>query len=226
MRILNIKYSLLIALTLLIIGCSKEDPNSPPTKVSLVFPTSDLLCTNSTINFDWTEATDPEENAISYNLIIATDRALTNVVETASTTSTSKAVSLEKQTAYYWKVESIDIDNNQGTSSDVYAFYTSGDAVTNYAPFTAELISPTNNGNVSSGTLDLVWKGSDPDTSDALTFEVFFGENTNLQSIANSLSIETQSVSVESGKTYSWKVNTTDENGATSIGQTWTFTAN
>jgi hypothetical protein len=217
----------LVFLCVLNIQCSKDEKNKAPIAVNLIYPTQNLLCTDNTINFNWSKATDPENDALEYNLIIATDRSMTNVIENITITNLQTTVSLEKQTAYYWKVNALDINNKQGTSSEIFAFFTKGEGVLNYAPFSAELVSPENNSNQSASTsISLVWDAADINTTDILTYELYFGENSTLTLIDDSLSDKSRIVSVESGKSYSWKVNVKDQNGAKSIGQIWSFTVN
>jgi hypothetical protein len=88
-------------------------------------------------------------------------------------------------------------------------------------------VSPENNSNQSASTsISLVWDAADINTTDILTYELYFGENSTLTLIDDSLSDKSRIVSVESGKSYSWKVNVKDQNGAKSIGQIWSFTVN
>lgn len=217
----------IVSFCLLNIKCAKDEVNKVPTAVSLIYPTENLLCIDNTINFNWSEAIDPEGDDLEYNLIIATDRAMTNIVQNTTITSLESLVSLEKLTAYYWRVDAIDVDNDQGTSSEIYAFYTKGDAVLNYAPFSPELVSPENDSQQSATTsISLNWNAADANISDTLTYELYFGEDATLTLIDDSLSDKSHTVSVESGKSYSWKVNVKDQNGAKSIGQTWSFTVN
>lgn len=211
---------------LLNIKCSSTPENQAPSAVNLQFPTQDLLCIDNTIDFNWSDTTDPESDPVSYNLIIASDRALTNVVENRTVSTSQLSITLEKETAYYWKVDALDTNNNLATSSSVYAFYTKGEGTVNYAPFTSELLTPTNNGQVSAGSLNLTWNASDTNTTDTLTYEVFFGENSTLTMVAGDVTAKTYAVTVETGKTYSWKINVADQHGAKSIGEVWTFTVN
>ncbi|WP_299666281.1 hypothetical protein [uncultured Polaribacter sp.] len=217
----------LFSFCFLSLQCSKEDPvNQPPTAVQLLFPSENLLCIDTTITFDWSDATDPENDDLEYTIIIAKDRQLTDIVENRTVTKSQLSIILEKSMAYYWKVNALDVNNNQGVASSIFAFYTKGDAITNYAPFMATIISPENTTSVSAGNLDLIWKGEDVNASDTLTYELYFGENTTLNLVDDALSVETYTVAVASGKTYSWKVNVIDDAGAKSIGQTFSFTVN
>lgn len=219
--------TVIIAFFLLHTQCAKDPKNEVPTAVGLIYPTNNLLCVDNAITFNWSKATDPENDELAYNLLIATDRTMTNIVENTTIAGLQSTISLDKETAYYWRVDALDVNNNQGTSSEVYAFYTKGDGVVNYAPFTSEIVSPMHNSEQSATTsIELVWDAADPNTTDTLTYELFFGENTSLTLFSDALSTTSQTVTVQSGKTYSWKVNVKDQNGAKSIGQTWSFTVN
>ena len=208
------------------IQCSKDPKNRAPSAVNLIYPSQNLLCIENTITFNWSEAIDPENDALEYNIIIATDRAMTNIIENETTTSSELTFILEKQTAYYWKVDALDVKNNQGTESEIFAFYTKGEGVLNYAPFASELVSPENNGQVNATSVSLTWEAADADTDDILSYELYFGENSDLNLMDDTLTEKSYTVSVESGKTYSWKVNVKDQYEAKSIGQTWIYTVN
>ena len=206
--------------------CSKKRANLAPSVVELVFPSENLLCIDNMIDFNWSDAVDPDNDDIEYNLIIAKDRALTDVVENRTLSESQIAITLEKETAYYWKVYALDVNNNLGSSSSIYAFFTKGDGAQNYAPFTSQLLTPNNNTQVAVGSLNLTWDAADANSSDTLTYEVFFGENSTPSLVDDSVTAKSYTVTTEAGKTYFWKVNVKDQNNAKSIGQIWTFTAN
>ena len=218
--------TVLVFFSFLNMQCSKKDKNQAPSAVNLIYPAQNLLCIDNTIIFEWSDATDPENDVLEYNIIIAKDRDMTNVIENKMTTSTQLTVTLEKKTAYYWKVDALDIDNNQGTESEIFAFYTKGEGDLNYAPFTSELVSPENNSQVNATSVSLTWEAADTNAGDTLTYEIYFGENSSLTLIDDTLTVKSQLVSIESGKSYSWKVNVKDQDGAKSIGQIWSFTVN
>jgi len=216
----------LFLFSLLALQCSKKDANQAPSTVTLIFPSENLLCIDNTVDFNWSDAIDPEANEIEYKITVATDRGLTNIVESRTVTSSQITFNLEKATAYYWQVDALDIDNNLGSSSETYAFYTQGTVIENYAPFSPKVISPENNAVVNAGTVFLRWIAEDINTTDILTYELYFGENDNLVLLENDLDPQNYEVTVEAGKTYSWQVNVKDQNGAKSIGQVWTFSVN
>lgn len=211
----------------LMISCSKDEPvNQPPSVVQLMFPTQDLLCISNTVPFNWSDAIDAENDVFEYNLIVAKDRQLTDVVENRTVSASQITLTLEKSMAYYWQVNAVDIENIQESNSEVFAFYTTGEGEENYTPFMADLKSPENNTSVNSGNIDLVWEGADANAGDTLTYELYFGENTALNLMDDSLSASDYTVTVVSGKTYSWKVNVKDDSGSKAIGQTFSFRVN
>lgn len=223
MKQLNI--TLLICFVLIGIQCSKKS-NKAPSEVTLIFPTENLLCINNTIDFDWSDAIDPENDDIEYIFTLGTDISLNTVLERRTLTESKLTLTLDKATAYYWKIEALDINNNQGTSSETFAFITQGEVIENYVPFAATVLSPENETMINEGTIFLSWNAEDINNNDILTYELYFGEGSTPTLISNNLSSKNYEVTIESGKTYSWKVNVKDQNGAKSIGQVWTFSVN
>ena len=215
----------LVCFCLLILNCNKKT-NKGPSELNLIFPSENLLCTSSTITFDWSDATDAENDEIEYAITIAKDRALNDIVENRTLKESEITLTLENATPYYWKVEALDINNNIGTSSKVFAFYTQGQSIENYAPFAAELIAPENNENLDQETVFLSWNAEDINTADTLTYELYLGENDNLVLIENNLTAKNFEINVSQRKTYSWRINVKDQNGGKSIGEIWTFTIN
>ncbi|WP_420552060.1 hypothetical protein [Tenacibaculum aiptasiae] len=208
-------------------GGGGEVVNDAPSKVDLVFPTENLLCIDNTITFDWSDATDPNSDAITYKVEISKNRDMTNIVKTQTASTSEVSITLDKGVAFYWRVTATDSKGKSGEVSSVFAFYTKGTGVVNVAPFTAELTSPAMDSSVSGTTVSLKWKGADSNTGDTLKYDVYFGEDADPQTKDGSLlTTNTHDVTVVSGKTYYWKVNTIDDAGAKSIGQIWSFKVN
>lgn len=200
--------------------------NLAPSKVDLIYPSENLLCIDNLIAFNWSEAVDPENDVIKYKITIAKDRSLTDTVEDRVVSGTTINITLENALAYYWRIIPEDNKDNIGEPSSVFAFYTEGTGISNYAPFSAELINPEIDSSVAAGTISLNWKGADTNTDDVLSYELFFGETIDPPLVSSDLTSETSDIAVESGKTYYWKVNTLDNFGAKTIGQVWNFSVN
>ena len=166
-----------MAIGLLFFSCSGGDDDSTPANTApsiptLVTPTNNKLCIDNTITFQWNAATDAEKNLITYQLQVAKDQQFSQIVKTVESATTSEIITLDKATAYYWRVKATD---NLGLSSEfstVYNFYTSGDAVVNYLPFAPELVRPAFNAALSTTTATLEWKATDVDTADKLVYDV------------------------------------------------------
>lgn len=230
------KQIFIIVMSLLMVSCgggSDDGPgevtppsNSKPSSVNLVYPSENLLCIDNTIAFNWTQATDPDNDVVRYKITVSNSRNLTNPIEDRTISGTLINIILEKDAAYYWRIIAVDSEGNEADPSPTYAFYTSGEGVSNYAPFTAELVAPIENSNVGAGTVNLTWRGADTNQDDVLTYELFFGESSDPALFSSGLSQESTEVTVEIGKQYYWKVNTLDDSGAKSIGQVWSFNVN
>ena len=216
------KYLTLIAFSFLFLQCSeKTGIFFPETNLELVYPSDGLICINNEIDFNWTDKVSTQGTSKEYTIIIARDNQLQDVVSSTTLTETNFSLTLDKLETYYWSVK-----NNKGEETPVFSFYTQGVAVTNYAPFRADLKSPENNATVNEGDLDLIWEASDANASDTLSYEVFFGENASLNLIESGFLEKQHTVNVLSGKTYSWRVDVIDNFGAKSIGEVFTFTVN
>ncbi|MEH6681694.1 MAG: hypothetical protein V7724_14185 [Sediminicola sp.] len=65
---------------------------------------------------------------------------------------------------------------DETTESEIWKFYNAGEGTVNYAPFPADLLSPTNNEAVSvgPGSVLLHWEVSDID-GDIVSYQVFLG---------------------------------------------------
>ena len=201
-------------------------PNTAPTAVSnLVYPSSDLLCIDSNITFEWAAATDVDNDVLEYTIRIATDRAQTNIVAQQTTSSTSITIALSAGTAYYWNVMASDGEDN-AAASPTLAFYTEGSGVSNYAPFTATLNAPVFEAFINAGTTTLDWTGSDVDVTDTLTYDLYFGTSVNPAINQLDIAVSTFDVTTVAGTTYYWRVDTKDNNGVKSIGQEWSFSTN
>ena len=204
-----------------------EPTNSAPTRVSqLIYPSSDLLCIDNNITFEWSASTDADGDPITYVVVVATDRDLTNIVEQRTVSTTSVTISLDEGVAYYWSVTARDNQGEEADPSVTFAFYTAGTGVSNHAPFTAALDAPQNGGTVSPGTVNLSWTGGDADAGDTLTFDVYFGETEDPAVLQSGISEDNVDVSATAGTTYYWRIDTTDDSGIKTIGQVWTFEVN
>jgi hypothetical protein len=225
-------------------GGSDTPPlNIIPTTPILLEPTNNLLCIDNLVQFKWSESTDSDGDNITYLIQISKDNTFTQIVNTFSKVSTTVSVSLEKGTSYYWRVKSTD-NKDESNYSSIFNFYTEGEGITNYIPFSPELVSPELNSVVQQSTTILKWKSSDVDTEDTLTFDIYFGmiesnikdekqENlldsstyTITQDGTDSTIYSLSEISISSSSDFYWKVIVNDGNGGQTKGQVWNFKTN
>ncbi|MDP6922530.1 MAG: hypothetical protein QGH06_06125 [Lutibacter sp.] len=196
--------------------------NEAPSTPELVGPANNELCIDSAVTFSWNASADPEGDAITYQLEIAQDNQFASIDHTLYVSGTSKAVSLERGVAYYWRVKATDINNAASAYSATYQFYTEGAGSQNHIPFVPTLVSPGLNAIVQEASTTLTWTASDVD-NDPLTFDVYFGTTNPPDQVATDQTELSYDVSLEASSTYYWKVVVKDDKGGEAIGQVWGF---
>lgn len=217
----------------LLFSCGGGDDGPPPNQApgligTVQFPTANLLCIDNNITFDWNDATDAEDgNNVRYRITIARDRDLTDIVENRTVSTSQVTILLDRGTAFYWNVVTIDSEGLESQPSPTLAFFTMGIGETNSVPFTAELVAPADDADVPLGTVTLSWIGGDANPNDTLMYDVFFGTNPNPPLISENITDETIDIMAsDATTTYYWRINTTDGSGSRSIGRVWQFTTN
>lgn len=206
---------------------STAPENQVPSIPSLVYPTDNLLCIDNVLAFQWDASTDDNEDwyVISYEIQVATDNQFSQIVYSNTITTTMEEITLEKGLAYYWRVKAIDAKNLESEYSSTFHFYTEGEGEINHIPFSPELVSPKLGDVVQTATANLQWEANDVDTTDTLTYDVFYG--TDKDNLSNKSSNQTatnlETSVLESSTTYYWKVVVKDGNGGETFGQVWQF---
>lgn len=230
------KYIALLIIGVVLWSCGGDgggdDPTPPPAENEApstpvqVYPANNDLCINNSVEFKWNAATDPDNNTpLKYQLQVATNTQFTSpIVNDSNITGTSKVVTIEKGTLFYWRVKAIDSKGLSGDYSGNNQFYTEGEGVINYLPFPPTLVAPALNATVQTSTTTLEWTASDVDSGDTLTYDVYFGEdNPPTAKVATEQAQTTYNATLSSSKTYYWKVVVKDGNGGQAIGQVWNF---
>ena len=214
-------------------SCAQDPIPLEPGVASLLSPANNETCldgtslndTQSNVSFSGSAASD----VISYEVVIS--NLLTQSSQTYTTPSNQTTIALTKAEPYSWIVKSIGEEGSTPSESEQWKFYLAGDAITNYAPFPSELISPRSGANITPEINNLVilnWNGSDVD-ADLESFEVYLDQNdgttlnTTLDYQAQDTSIE---VEVQNNTAYYWKIIAIDANGNQSSSGVYTFRTN
>jgi hypothetical protein len=112
--------------------------------------------------------------------------------------------------------------------SDTWKFYNAGEAVTSYAPFPADMVTPKMAQRITpvAGKISLDWTGSDVD-SDIANYDIYLGTTATPTLLkANQVDSALPDVTVTAGTTYYWKVITRDSKGNTSDSGVFIFYTN
>lgn len=205
-----------------------ETSNTAPSVPTLTAPTNNKLCIDNVVSFEWNASTDAENNPIIYQIQIATDNQFTQIVKTAEGSSIGQTTTLNKGTAYYWRVKATDSKNSSSNYSSTYSFYTEAEAVANHLPFLPQLVQPETNSFINTTTAILKWTASDVDTNDILVFDVYFGTtNPPTAKVGSNLaSTSLNTNTLQPATNYYWKVVVKDNKGGETTGQVWNFKTN
>ena len=199
--------------------------NTAPTVPTLTAPANNSLCTDNVLNFQWNASTDSQGDAITYQIEVSKNTQFSPLAHNLTSTTTSKSITLEKGIAYYWRVKATDNKNLASNYSATFNLYTEGVGVTNHLPFSPVLVSPALNSVQTGTTVNLQWTASDVDTSDALTYDVYFGTaSTPTVIVSANQSANSSSRTVTASTKYYWKVVVKGNKGGQRVGQVWSFT--
>ncbi len=211
---------------LLIFSCGGEDggggdppPPQPPGSVTLTSPANGKVCetgtstsdTKSNVDFTWQASS----NTSTYDLQI-TNLNTSSVINKNGLTTISATVELDKGQPYIWKVISKNTTTTQTGTSTSWKFYLAGSGIKNYAPFPADLKSPSSGSTVSrssDGKVTFTWEGSDPDQGDELKYTLYVDKTDGKQSPSSDLtniSAKTADVALDADTLYYWRVKTSD----------------
>ncbi len=199
--------------------------NTTPTVPTLSAPTNNSLCIDNVVNFQWNASTDGEGGVITYQIEVSKNTQFSPLAHNVTSTTASKSITLEKGIAYYWRVKATDDKSAASNYSTTFNFYTEGVGITNHLPFSPVLVSPALNSVQTAATVNLQWTASDVDTSDTLTYDVYFGNaNPPTAIVSENQSELILSRTVSASTTYYWKVVVKDGKGGQTVGQVWSFT--
>ena len=224
-------FTFLILISLIVISCGGKDdggggdvdppdPINSPTSTTLVSPANNTECLDGeNVEFRWNSSQYTDTYTINVKNL------LTQSVISQSTTSTTITIQLERGQPYSWYIVSSSNSSSDTAESEKWKFYLKGDQTSNYAPFPADLIKPTAEATAAPGSIEFEWSGSDVDTGDTLTYDLYLSTSnpptTRIQSNITSTKV-TQNIS-DLG-VYYWKIITKDNSGSNSDSGVSTFT--
>ena len=219
----KIKYIFLVFISLIMISCGGKDdsgggdvdppdPVNPPTVSSLISPANNTECLDGeNVEFRWNSSQYTDTYTINVKNL------LTQSVISQNTTSTNITIQLEKGQPYSWYIVSSSNSTSDTSESEKWKFYLKGEQTSNYAPFPADLIKPKAEETLSPGSIVFEWSGSDVDTGDTLTYDLYLGAtNPPTTKIQSNISSTQVTQSITDVGIYYWKVVTKDNSGSNS----------
>ena len=219
----KIKYIFLVFISLIMISCGGKDdsgggdvdppdPVNPPTVSSLISPANNTECLDGeNVEFRWNSSQYTDTYTINVKNL------LTQSVISQNTTSTNITIQLEKGQPYSWYIVSSSNSTSDTAESEKWKFYLKGEQTSNYAPFPADLIKPKAEETLSPGSIVFEWSGSDVDTGDTLTYDLYLGAtNPPTTKIQSNISSNQVTQSITDVGIYYWKVITKDNSGSNS----------
>jgi hypothetical protein len=216
---------LIISAVLILMGCGGKSNNPTPTPVvppaptqtTLSAPAQNEVCTTGTIisptqssiSFSWSASA----NTDSYDLTLK--NLLTSITTTQNTTANQLTLTLLRNTPYSWYIVSKSSATSATAQSDTWKFYNSGPGIVTYAPFPADITSPTFGQAVATtGTVNLAWVGSVVAPDVIANYDVYFGTTSTPAITASAITNSfLNNVTVAANTTYYWHVVTRDVNG-------------
>jgi len=233
------KELLIVSVILILTGCGGKKnnpvptppPDINPTQATLSAPAQNSVCTSGTIlsatqssiAFSWNAST----NTNSYNLVV--ENLLTSDSTVQNTTQTQLTITLLRNTPYSWYIVSKSSKTSATAQSATWKFYNSGPGVVTYAPFPADITSPTFGQIVTptAGTVDLTWVGSVVAPDVIANYDVYFGTTSTPAILASAITNNfLNNVTVAANTTYYWHVVTRDVSGNTSDSGLYQFSVN
>ena len=123
----NTNFLLTIAISLMIFGCESDNDNAvnqPPNSFSLLTINNEANDINLTPTLTWDAATDPENDPVTYDLILDNNENPNTIIATNLDETEFKLNSpLQNSENYYWKIIAKD-NNGNSTESNVFSFTT------------------------------------------------------------------------------------------------------
>ncbi len=208
----------LLSLVCLLICCSKketEPENRPPGDFTVI--TSVNL---DAVTINWTTASDPDGDTVSYSVELNGNNILAN-----SSERTISQNGLDYNTSYSGKV--IAKDSEGLCTEKTFSFTTSEEP--NNSPISAVLKTPENQ--LKSVVLlpEFTWEqATDPD-GDTVIYDVYLDTSTDPTTLISSEQTpitHTSTTSLELNTTYYWKVVAKDNRGGESTSEIFTFSTN
>ena len=195
--------------------------NSPPHTPYLPEPADSSEYTSENLTVSW-ECSDPDGDLLLYTVQVkeSDDYVVFAGQTTLKTMDTGHG--LLRETMYTWRV--IANDGLELSESDWWTFFTP--AWSNDPPYQPADPAPADGAvDIQITGVHLSWSAADPDEDDILTYDVYFGTDSNPEPVATGLTETSYALpSLDHDTVYFWRVVSTDSHDESTSSPVWTFT--
>jgi len=195
--------------------------NQAPLAASDPFPTNLTNNLGTDVVLRWT-GSDPDNDPLTYDLLIATQGADLKIAASNLEDSNYRLTSLRPDQIYFWKVISRDIYDAVSPDSQIWQFKT-GTAY-NATPYQPKNPVPEDLAYDQLPALKFSWTGGDPDVDDTVTYSFYIStDSKNLELVATTRNTSSELDGLALGQTYYWRVVAADDRGKETPGPVWRF---
>jgi hypothetical protein len=196
---------------------AKWELNEPPYVPSSPNPVNGSTDVSVTTDLSWTGG-DPNGDPVTYDIYFGMNSPPSKIISNQSGTAYDTGT-MNSGTTYYWRIVSWD-DHSNSAAGPLWHFTTHNDP-----PNTPSSPNPANGATGISVNADLSWSGGDPNPSDTVTYDVYFGSITppTTKVSANQSVVSYDPGAMNYNMHYYWKIVAWDNHGASASGPQWDF---
>jgi parallel beta-helix repeat protein len=195
--------------------------NNPPYPPRNPNPSNHDTLVDINADLSWLGGDPDSGDTVTYDVYFGTSTT-PPIVSNNQTSTTYDLDTMNYNTKYYWKIVAWD-NKDVKTVGSTWDFTTSNEP--NDPPNTPSNPDPINNAIGININTDLSWTGGDSDTGDTVTYDIYFGTNSNPSLIQTNHDSTTYNPDILDPNTkYYWKIVAKDNHGAATTGPIWYFT--
>jgi hypothetical protein len=198
-----------------------DEVNYPPDLPSDPNPENHAINVDIHTDIQWSGGDPNPTDTVTYDVYFGTTNPPPKITVNQTEVSYNPGI-LSFETTYFWKIVAWD-NHHLSTAGVIWDFTTKQEV--NYPPNAPSNPTPGNSATDVQVTVDLQWVGGDPNPSDTITYDVYFGTSYTPPKITDNQTSTLYDPGVLAyNTTYYWKIISWDNHGAITVGDLWSFT--
>jgi hypothetical protein len=200
---------------------TEYESNNPPNTPSNPNPVNYATSVDINADLSWTGGDPDSGDTVTYDVYFGTS-SNPSIVSTGQSGTSYDPGAMSYNTKYYWKIVAKD-NHGATTTGPIWDFITGAES--NNPPNTPSNPNPVNHAISVDINADLSWTGGDPDSSDTVTYNIYFGTSSNPPLKKSGYTSTTYDPGVMNSNTkYYWKIVANDNHGGSATGPIWDLT--